>query len=318
MKRLVGSMLGLAVMASLLLAPAQAARPQAAACNRAHPCPPPAKLLFGIGPEADSAINDQLVVDAPIHMLTSWFNSHNDLSWMGGWHQSVLNWYAAGFKLHLVIYDTSADTTNQTVYGSACGKSYALSQTAVDDAAALAQVFAGGPYYVTVFTEFQTNPCVDNQWVGNENYFRALKDNYTRIEAAFHATGGKVSLGWGGWQSRWDDPANGGGRSLFPYFADVMGASDFQSFQAMQSDSNVTDIQTMTSTLHAYGLVMLAHFLPGSCTTYSADVHSLFTDSAIADLSARGLFAWSFMGTDCLSDSTLYAFVRDAVRRYGI
>ena len=101
----------------------------------------------------------------------------------------------------------------------------------------LAQTFAGsGPLYVTLFTELQTYPCTDNTWVGSENYYRALQDQYLAALAVFrqHAPNAKVSLGWGGWQARWDDPAKGGGRSLFPYFADVLAASDFQSFQAME------------------------------------------------------------------------------------
>ena len=68
-------------------------------------------------------------------------------------------------------------------------------------------------------------------------YLRALKDRYLEARSAIRsaAPNAKVSLGWGGWQTRWDDAAKGGGRSMFQYFADVMRASDFQSFQAMQS-----------------------------------------------------------------------------------
>jgi hypothetical protein len=36
---------------------------------------------------------------------------------------------------------------------------------------------------------------------------------------------------------------------MVPYFADVLMASDFQSFQAMQSDSNVEDIRAMVRLL---------------------------------------------------------------------
>jgi hypothetical protein len=286
----------------------------------ATPAPTVPHLLFGLGQEADGALRSSLVAAAPVHMLTSWFNSHNDLSWMGGWHQSVLQWYAQGYRLHLIIYDTSADSNLTTPYGPACGKAYALSQTAVDDATTLAKVFSGGPFYVTVFTEFQTNPCVDNQWVGNENYFRALKDNYSRIESAFHAYGGKVSLGWGGWQTRWDSPTTGGGRSMFQYFADVMQSSDFESFQAMQGDSNVSDVLAMTKTLGAYGPVMLAHYGPdgGSQAVFDADVHTMLTDSYLSQVTAAGLFAWSFMddrGATATADD--FTFVTNAITRYG-
>jgi hypothetical protein len=62
----------------------------------AHPSPKPApasapattaappRLLIGLGPEADGAEHDPLVRDAPIHMLTSWYNGPGDLAWMTG------------------------------------------------------------------------------------------------------------------------------------------------------------------------------------------------------------------------------------------
>ena len=79
----------------------------------------------------------------------------------------------------------------------------------------------------------------------------ALKDRYIETLAVFHqnAPNAKVSLGWGGWQTRFDDPSTGAGRSMFAYFADVMRASDFQSFQAMQTDSNAADVRAMTHVL---------------------------------------------------------------------
>src|SRR5206468_12004712 len=77
------------------------------------------------------------------------------------------------------------------------------------------------------------------------NYYRALKDRYLEAMAVFHqyAPNSRVSLGWGGWQARWDAPATGGGRSLFGYFADVMRASDFQSFQA-RSEEHTSELQS--------------------------------------------------------------------------
>jgi hypothetical protein len=135
----------------------------------------------------------------------------------------------------------------------------------------LAQTFAGTaggpPLYVTLFTEFQTYPCKDNAFNADAQttaYYRALKDRYMETLAIFHqlAPNARVSLGWGGWQARFDDPKTGAGRSMFAAFADVMRASDFQSFQAMQSDSNVEDVRAMVRTLGVYGPVMLAHYKP--------------------------------------------------------
>jgi hypothetical protein len=64
----------------------------------------------------------------------------------------------------------------------------------------LAQIFNGkGPLYVSLFAAFQTYACVNNQWVGSENYWRALKDQYRAAHAIFHhyAPNSRVSLCWG-------------------------------------------------------------------------------------------------------------------------
>src|SRR3954464_1568762 len=47
--------------------------------------PPIPKVIFGQGPEADGAAKTALATHAPLGMLTSWYNSANDLSWMAGW-----------------------------------------------------------------------------------------------------------------------------------------------------------------------------------------------------------------------------------------
>src|SRR2546423_1730420 len=66
-------------------------------CLPVRPVPKPtgAKVLFGMGPEATS--NNRLVREAPVRMLTSWYNGPNDLAWITGWKGSVVNdAYAAG------------------------------------------------------------------------------------------------------------------------------------------------------------------------------------------------------------------------------
>jgi len=231
--------------------------------------------------------------------------------------------YAAGRTLHLVVYSDGPETALDTAYGPACGRAYPLSSRFVGDMVQLAQTFEGsGPLYVTLFTEFQTYPCTDNTWVGSENYYRALKDQYLAAQAAFrlHAPNSKVSLGWGGWQTRWDSPATGGGRSLIPYFADVMQASGFQSVQAMQSDTNVEDVRTMVQVLGTYGPVMLAHYKPdnGSCTTATTDLQAMLTTSFLTEAIANGLFAWSFMDEGIVTcSSALSTFVRSAVMTFA-
>jgi hypothetical protein len=107
---------------------------------------------------------------------------------------------------------------------------------------------------------------------------------------------------------------------MFAFFDDVMRVSDFQSFQAMQNDSNIDDVRAMVRTLGAYGPVMLAHSKPdnSSPSTFERDLRALLTDSALADMTRAGLFAWSFLDTTNLSASeSSYHFVRSAVQRYG-
>jgi len=292
-----------------------------------RPTTPPVKLLFGLGPEADGAAREPLVHDAPVHMLTSWYNGPGDLAWMTGWRGSfVPDAYKAGYALHLIVYSGQPHTTIPTKYGDACGQAYPLSARFVGDMEQLARTFAGsGRFYVTLFTEFQTYACSTNAWNPNPEtnaYWRALKDQYMAALRAFHryAPNARVSLGWGGWQTRWDDPAIGGGRSMFGHFADVMRASDFESFQAMQTDTNVTDVLNMTRTLGAYGPVMLAHYKPdnGSQSVFDADTRSMLTDSYLAKLVAARLFAWSFMDDRNLSASAAtFDRIVSAVRRHG-
>ncbi len=135
-----------------------------------------------------------------------------------------------------------------------------------------------------------------------------------------YAPNSKVSLSWGGRQASFDDPAAGGGRSLFPHSADVMGASDFQSFQAMDSTSNVADITDMTKTLHAYGPVMVSHYKPdsGSQMTWNADLDAVFTPANMASLQQNGLFAFSFMDNVNMNSSDVaYQKVKTIVQTYA-
>jgi hypothetical protein len=281
----------------------------------------PPSLLFGLGPEAHAAANSPLNQQAPLGMYSTWYNGPGDLDWMRDWEGSfVPQVYASGRATHIIIHSDGSET------GTPCGRQYPISPGINDDMAQLAQIFAGRatdpPLYVTLFTEFQTYPCVDNQWEGAEDYYTALQAKMLQIKDIFHqyAPNARVSIGWGGWQSRWDDPASGGGRSLFQYFNGVMAQMDFQSFQAMQGDGNVGDVRRMSETLGAYGAVMLAHYKPnnGSRTTYTADITAMMTDAFLNEVTGYGLFAWSFMDTAQMSsDPSIFALVKDAVLRYG-
>jgi hypothetical protein len=284
------------------------------------------KLLFGVGATADGAKTSRLATEAPVKLLTTWYNGPGDLSWLSSWSKDLVpQSYAAGYALHLVVFSDGPESNLTTAYGPACGRPYPLSDGFLNDMTRLAQIFKGsGKLYVTLFTEVQTYACTDNQWTGSENYFRALQDRYLATRDVFHreAPGAQVSLGWGGWQTRWDNPTTGAGRSLFAHFADVLNASDFQSFQAMQSDTNVEDVRAMTRTLHAYGngRVLLAHYKPdnGSQTTWHNDVSALFTDPMLTELTGNGLFGFSFMDRANLDNNEAdYQLAKAAVTRYG-
>ncbi len=288
------------------------------------------KLLFGMGSQIEGARTTSLVREAPVKLLTSWYNGPADLSWMARWRTSVVpESYAAGYALHLVIWTDGPEGPLSTAYGQACGRGYPLSSRFADDMRQLAEIFGGAPsgppLYVTLFTEFQTFPCVENAWnpdAQTNNYYRALKDQFRAAYSAFHenARNVRVSLGWGGWQARFDQPDIGGGRSMFKYFDDIMRMSDFQSFQAMHDDGNATDVKDMVARLGRYGPVMLAHYKPesGSQSTFDSDMHAILTGSYLAQIRRAGLFAISFMDNTNLSASpTTYEFVRAAVRRYG-
>jgi len=285
------------------------------------------RLLFGMGTEADAAIKTELVKQAPVRMLTSWYNGPDDLSWMTRWKTgTVRQAYAAGFALHLIVFSDDPEVALNTPHGSACGRAYPLSSRFASDMTALATTFAGRgdapALYVTLFTEFQTYPCRDNGYRADEhatNYYLALKDQFRAAHAIFHkyAPNARVSLGWGGWQASFDDPRHAGGRSMFEHFVDVMRLSDFQSFQAMDSESNTDAIRAMVGSLGGYGPVMLAHYQSDG-GAYAADVRAILTDAFVGEVTRGGLFAMSFMDHDRLSASaSTFQFVRAAVQRYG-
>ncbi len=293
--------------------------------------PASAQLLFGLGPEADVARRSEFVRQSRVRMLTSWYNGPGDLGWMTRWRTTeVPRAYGAGYAMHLIVFSDGPEVPLKTRYGQACGRPYPLADRFLGDMRRLARTFAGDssepPLYVTLFTEFQTYPCRDNAWApdgATRAYYRALKDRYRATLKIFHrhAPNAQVSLGWGGWQTRWDDPSRGGGRSMFCRFADVMSASDFQSFQAMESKGNSADISAMTRTLGAYGPVMLAHLKPddGSQTSFDADVRKILSDRSLRRLRRHGLFALSFMDTANLDGgAAVLEFVRQSVSRHGL
>jgi len=262
-------------------------------------------------------------------MLTSWFNGTSDLSWISRWKNTEIpRDYAAGYALHLIVWSGEADTRAlATPYGTACGRAYPLSAQFLHDMEQLAQIFRGpstSRLYVTLFAEFQTYPCTQDAWAPDPQttaYLMALKDQYRAALKIFHqlAPNSAVSLGWGGWQTEWDAPATGGGRSLFAHFTDVMKLSDFQSFEAINSSRDASDIVGMTRELGRFGPVMLAYYRPDEEESPSASAHlkTILTRQFLARLSRSRLFAISFMDDRFMTTNPAsFGIVRDAVRQF--
>ena len=166
----------------------------------------PLKMVFGIGSQAGPAMNFRIVKEAPVSMLSSWYNGTKDLEWMQVQKNDLIpRLYAHKYIVHLITWTDLPEESIQTSHGPACGRPYPVSTQVVDDMKVLAQTYAGnGPLYVTLFTEFQTYTCTDNNWIGNENYYNALKDNFRKIKEVFHthAPQSKVAISWGGMASQ--------------------------------------------------------------------------------------------------------------------
>lgn len=286
---------------------------------------PVTKVLFSIGSQAGPAMDYKLVKESPVHMLSSWYNGPSDLIWMREQQTDLIpRLYKHHYIVHLITWTDLPEENIDTPHGPACGRPYPVSKQVVEDMKQLAQIYNGnGPMYVTLFTEFPTFTCTDNNWVGNENYFETLKDNYKEIVKNFHqyAPQSKVAISWGGWLNRYDDKEHQGGLSLIPHFADVMQVSDFAAFQTMESDSNVNDMIHMTQVLHSFGKpVMISHYKPssGSTEVFNNDMRQLFTDSTMEKLTANGLFAFSFMDDEMINkNADSYNLVKNGIQKYG-
>ena len=248
---------------------------------------------------------------------------------MTGWKNTeVPRDYAAGFTMHLVVWSGQGYSKVPTRYGTACGQAYPLSSQFLRDMEQLAQIFRppeGGRLFVTLLTEFQTYACKGNEWSGDPQstaYLQALQDQYLAALRIFHtlAPGTKVSLGWGGWQARWDAPAVGGGRSLFKHFANVMRESDFQSFEVIGSATDGSDILAMTRALGRFGPVMLAYYKPleDSIATARAHLRMVLSPQFLGRVTSAGLFGLGLMDDRLVTnDPQSLAIATAAIKRSG-
>src|SRR5437870_11412678 len=97
-------------------------------------------LMFGMGTELSGDLSTPLVQQAPVKLLTSWYNRPDDLSWMSTWHATLIpKAYAAGYALQLVIWAGGPEVQLTTKYGPACGRSYPLSAGFLSDMGQLAK-----------------------------------------------------------------------------------------------------------------------------------------------------------------------------------
>lgn len=301
-----------------------------------------ARLLFGQGPAGGDRLREaELVAEANLGMLTTWYNGPGDLQWQRGYQKDfVPQAYASGYALHVITFtetprgEAQDEQKLETVHGTACGRAYPLSADFQEDIAKVAEIWKGKagdpPLYITLFTEFQTYPCRNNAWQPDEktrNYYLALKDSYRKAASTLRrlAPNAQVSIGWGGWQAYPGNEAAGEGMHMLGHFADVMQESDFVSIQAMDSTGkNAQDILRMATLIRHYAPgkpVMVAHFKPdnGNQERFEADLRTILNDAYIRQLNGLGVFAFSFM--DNANQRNNPAFYRDfmvpGIRKYG-
>lgn len=291
------------------------------------------KLLFGLGDEATTAAHQPLADQAPIGMLTTWYDGEQELAQYKSWSRELIpEYYAAGKALHLILVPTwDHPTPVDTKYGPGCGKAYPLSPEFLDHMRELATYFAGKaddpPLYVSVFNGLEKVSCTDDAGYRVDppttNYYRALKDRYLEVRQVFHqnAPNARVALNWDGWQANGDDPELGSRRSLIEYFSDVLAVSDFQSFSGFEEDGNAAEVERMVAELGQYGPVMMSYFGPYrdfTGETLRSDLNSVFAPERIKKLTSQGLFAWGFRSHKYVDVSPeAYSLTKEVVNRYG-
>ena len=250
------------------------------------------EILWGIGDQLASAVKTPIYRNAPVNMVTTWYNGPGDLEWMSGYQKgsTISDLYGQGKAIELVVW--LGDHTD-----------YAISPQFLEDAGALARTFKGnGPHrgrlYVVLFSELET-------YSSDPGYFASLKRSYRQALAIFHQenANARVALGLGGYG--WESRPN---RNL-SLWDDAIRASDFTAVQAMQACDNerngqniiVPQLRSSVQQLGTYGKpVMISHFkLWGdpSCQTaaFAKFMRAVFNDRSMSSLTADGLFAWNFM-----------------------
>lgn len=297
--------------------------------------PPPtqaSKLMWGIGDEVGPAQDTAIYKNASVNMLTAWYNTPGDLSWMAGYsspsNTQVSDIYGKGKALELVVWLADGVDPRTPAQSATSGKTlpeYALSQQFLTDLNTLVGMYKGhgpnyGPLYVVLFTEF--NSTYIYNWAGSPyttraQYNAALMTQYQKAVTQIHTqyNQAKVSLGFGGYD--WSTSAI----DLSSY-KQAISVSDFTAVQAMQSCLNEAklepQIKASVQQLGSYGKpVMISHFKlwndgaatntpaqKAACATsaFSKFQQGMFNDTTIAQLKSWGLFAWDFMDDNYIND----------------
>jgi DNA-binding SARP family transcriptional activator len=288
------------------------------------------KIVFGLGADAIEAIKSPLTASG-IGMITTWYHGEQkQLEQFEGWRSDVIpEIYRSGKAVHLVVATWDKGTSLNTRFGRACGQPYPLSAEFVTDMRRLAAAFAnrgdGPPLYISMFHGLQKLTCANSGYLADRattNYYLALKERYFTVLDVIHeqAPNARVALNWDGWTASDDDPQTGSGRSMFQYFVEAMRASDFQSFNAFESDGNAEEIRRMVKILGAHGPVMVSYYTPHEdpVDVYEDDLRRTFTPSTLAQLVTEGLFAFSIRDDDVARSSPeAMTLTTQIVRDYG-
>ncbi|HEY0640830.1 MAG TPA: hypothetical protein VGD67_24630, partial [Pseudonocardiaceae bacterium] len=285
----------------------------------------PPRVLFGAGDRADTALASGLGRNGAA-MLTTVYASRENLDELLAWKDSVVpQAYAQGYALHLVIADRGTAATVDTPAGAACGRPYSLSPLLIEDLGRLATAFAGDvngpPLLVTVFDSVQDYACTPGAYRANDatkRYYDALADQYLRARETVlrAAPNALVGLGWDSRVVSTNDPAIGGGRSMVLELRRLMEASEFTSVSAVRTDDNVADLRAAVAQLGAHAPVLVAYGPSGAA--FAPDVAALLTPDSLADVTAKGLFAWTFASADVLDRfPPAYQLAAAAVTQHG-
>lgn len=246
------------------------------------------RFIFGLGDQIGAATSRPVFNEAPMRMITSWYNGRSDLTWMSGYQRTntMSGWYGKGYAMELVVW-------------LANDPSYAVSEDFQRDIELLTKVFRGngphyGPLYIVLFTELET-------YSKDPAYFESLRTAYKNAAAVIHATYDKahVGLGFGGYGWLLGDT-----RDLSAW-EPAIEVSDFVAAQHMHHCSRLdlmkTQLPRAIEQLGSYGKpVFVSHFKfwgEAECQrdAFKRFMDEVLTDTSLAGFHRQGLRAWGFM-----------------------